>query len=242
MTEQLSAILMLSGGKDSCALAVLLKEAGINYLAVVIDNDLLSDVARSNIMKLTRALDMEVIIFRPAPSMYRQIINKGLDMEKTCSACSLLSFTFAKMVAGFFDVKRIYAGFTKYTAEAQGWEQIVEKEVDGYTLLYPFMKEYELKRIREICDKYGLEIDPTKTNCKFLKKLIDRSEDNPFTRELNLLFKDGQISQAEYDYYKAFTEPARRAKAGKNRGPGISGMDNPAGQPAKPGDDPVDPR
>lgn len=220
--SKLTSILLLSGGKDSCALAVKMKEAGIKYLAVTIDNSILSDVARKNILKLTQALDIEHIIFRPPATVYKGIIDKGMDMEKTCSACSASTLLFARMIADFFNVKVIYAGYTKYTAQAQGWDQSPEKEIDGYMMVYPFMDKYDLKEIREICAKYGLEIDPTKTNCKCINKIIDRSTDNPFTREIDLLLKDGQISQAEYDYYRAFTEPKSRAKAGsKKRGPGV---------------------
>lgn len=223
------ALLLLSGGKDSCALAVQLHKAGIKFIACTIDNDLLSDVARKNILKLTRALDCESITIRPNPSAYKKIMDMGMDMAGTCAACTATTVIWAKMVADFFGCKRIYAGYTKYTAEAQGWTKEVEREIDGYLMIYPFMAEYDLKEIKTICEQYGLEIDPTKTNCKWIKKLIDRSKDNPFTRELDLLFKDGQVSQDEYDYYRAFTEPKGKTGAGREkRDPGVPEPVDPA--------------
>jgi len=207
MGKVATSILMLSGGKDSCALAVKLVEQGEVFIAVTIDNDLLSDIARENILKLTRALGIEVITYRPDATIYKKFIDAGADMEATCSVCSATSTIFAQMIAGWLVITRIYAGFTKYTAEAQGWDKEVEKVVNGFTLIYPFMAEYDLKDIKATCVKYGLEFDPTKTNCKYIKTLIDRSVDNPFTRELDIAFKDGGVTQEEYDYYKKFTEP-----------------------------------
>jgi PP-loop superfamily ATP-utilizing enzyme len=201
---------MLSGGKDSSALTYELAKRGLNILAVTVDVGFMSDNAKQNIDKLVSALDIEHIYLRPRSSEYRAIIDKGLDMLDTCTECSIKTLQAVIFEAGVRHIPVIYAGFTRYTAMAYGWDLTPEVKLGEFTVRYPYYEEYDLAKIRRICDELGLVFDPTQTNCKHVKMLIDRSQDNPLTREAEMLFADGQISQEELSYYKRFTEPGGR--------------------------------
>lgn len=205
MTEEkvmFDGILMLSGGKDSCSLAFKLKEEGLNILGYTVHNGFLSDVALSNVEKTIKACDMDSVIWRPKHGQYQALIDENEDMFETCTKCSSLTINWAVHMALGMGVKKVYAGFTKYTAQAQDWDGIVEKDVMGITMVNPYYEEYDLKRVKKVCKEHGLVFDPTKTNCIHIKDLIDRTPDDPFGREVDLLHKDKQLTAREVKYYK----------------------------------------
>jgi hypothetical protein len=192
---------MLSGGKDSCSLAFELHKRGELFLALTVDNGFLSDVAKSNIIKLTEILDIDSIMVRPAPSHFRATIEKNGDMVSTCGECSLKCTTIGMQVARMHGIKRIYAGFTKYTAQAQGWDSVETKMLGEFEFVNPYYSDYDLNEIRKTMESNGLVFDPTKTNCIHIQRLIHKSADNPFIRELDLLKQDGFLSDDEYKRY-----------------------------------------
>lgn len=200
-------IVMLSGGKDSCALTYELVQAGKQVLAVTVDTGFLSDVAKRNIDRVVRHLDIYHIYIRPKSSEYQAIIDKGLGLIDTCSLCSFKTMYAVIGHAQIYGIKVIYAGFTKYTAMAQGWDCKPEVKLVDVTIWYPYYIDYNLQKIRTICNKLGLEFDPVKTNCKHLKSLIDRSKENPFIKEAQLLLDDKQITEQEFAYYRDFAQP-----------------------------------
>jgi len=206
-----NALLMLSGGKDSCALAFKLKEQGLNILCFTLDTGFLSDVAKSNIEKLTRILDLDSIVIKPKPSKYIKFIEDKLSLIKTCTECSYQTLKSAIAVCKQYNIDTLYAGFTVFTAKAQGW-QIIEKHIyDRVNIIYPFMVKdnYNFQAVKALMIKHGLEFDPTKTNCKFIKELIGRDVDNCFEKEIELMSKEGQIDDSERIYYSDFIKSCR---------------------------------
>lgn len=193
------AALMLSGGKDSSSIAFDLAEKGVVFIAVTVDNGFLSDVAKSNIDKLVRILDIDSVMIRPAPSHFQATIDKGGDMVATCSECSLKCLEVVMKFAHTHGIKQIYAGFTRYTAASQGWGlKKVHNEVGEFEIINPYYGEYDLNVIRKRMADNGLVFDPTKTNCIHIQRLIQKSADNPFIRELDALRDDGFIPDEEY--------------------------------------------
>ena len=203
------ALLMLSGGKDSCSLAFKLKEEGKNILCFTLDNSFLSDVAKLNIDKLTRILDLDSIVIKPKPSKYIKFIEDKLSLMQTCIHCSYQTLRSAVDVCKQYDIKTLYAGFTYMTAKAQGWPIAEKQSYDGVDIIYPFMLTYDFKAIKELMIKNGLEFDPTKTNCQHIRELISRDVDNCFEKEIDLMFKEGQIDDAERNYYSEFIKSCR---------------------------------
>jgi tRNA(Ile)-lysidine synthase TilS/MesJ len=203
------ALLMLSGGKDSCALAFDLKKQGINFLCFTLDNSFLSDMAKSNIEKLTRILDLDNVVIKPKPSLYEGVINLNESLLKTCTICSYKTLISAISVCKQFGITTIYAGFTIITAKAQGWSLESESMVDGILIKNPYKKEYDFKKIKTLLIQHGLEYDPAKTNCKHIQELIGRDIDNCFEKEIELMHKEGQIDDGERDYYSGFIKSCR---------------------------------
>lgn len=197
------ALLMLSGGKDSCSIAFDLKEKGIPFIALTVDNGFLSDVAKSNIDKLVKTLDIDSVIIRPAPSFFQEVQDMNADMKTTCTECSLRALKVALHFAKNHQIFKIYAGFTKYTSASQGWgTRRVTTHVDtpdySFDIINPYYGEYDLNKIRKTMADNGLEFDPTKTNCIYIQRLIQRSPENPFIEEMDMLRADGFVPDDEY--------------------------------------------
>jgi tRNA(Ile)-lysidine synthase TilS/MesJ len=102
---------MLSGGKDSCSLAFKLKEQGLNILCFTLDTGFLSDVAKSNIEKLTRILDLDSIMVKPKPSKYIKFIEDKLSLMQTCLQCSYQTLNSAIEVCKRYEIDTLYAGY-----------------------------------------------------------------------------------------------------------------------------------
>jgi adenylyl- and sulfurtransferase ThiI len=204
-------LLMLSGGKDSCSLAFKLKEQGLNILCFTLDTGFLSDVAKSNIEKLTRILDVDSIVIKPKPSKYLKFIEANLSLMQTCLHCSYQTLKSAIDVCKQYDIKTLYAGFTYVTAKSQGWPIVEKQSYDGVNIIYPFMVKdnYNFQAIKANLTEYGLEFDPTKTNCQHIRELIGRDSDNCFEKEIEIMFKEGQITQDERNYYSEFIKSCR---------------------------------
>jgi tRNA(Ile)-lysidine synthase TilS/MesJ len=200
---------MLSGGKDSCSLAFKLKEQGLNILCFTLDTGFLSDVAKLNIEKLTRILDLDSIVIKPKPSKYLKFIEDNLSLMQTCLHCSYHTLKSAIEVCKQYDIKTLYVGFTYMTAQAQGWPIAEKQSFSGIDIIYPFMLNYDFPKIKELMIKNGLEFDPTKTNCKYIRELIGRDTDNCFEKEIELMHKEGQINDSERSYYSDFIKSCR---------------------------------
>ena len=204
---------MLSGGKDSCSLAFLMKDEGLNFFALTVDNGFLSDVARSNVLKVCEILDIPSGITKPPISVYREAVLPLVPagMDKACGKCSSITIGIGHSTAVALGVKKIYAGFTKYTASAAGWTPAKEKELPGGVILVnPYYEKYDLDKIRGLMEKHGLELDPTKTNCRILPDILKATNiaklPNHLRDEIDLLEKDGMLKDGEAEYYKKFVE------------------------------------
>jgi len=200
---------MLSGGKDSCSLAFKLKEQGLNIFCFTLDNSFLSDVAKLNIEKLTRILDLDSIVIKPKPSKYIKFIEAKKSLIETCTHCSFETLKSALEICGLFGIKTIYAGFSKFTAQAQGWGMIEKQTLNGVEIIYPYMVAYDFPAIKELLTKNDLEFDPTKTNCQHIRELIGRDTDKCFEKEIEIMFKEGQINDSEQNYYSEFIKSCR---------------------------------
>lgn len=198
------ALLMLSGGKDSCALAFKLKEEGQNVLAFTLDHDFLSRDAKSNILKITTILDMDSVMIRPKPTEYQVFIAANATLTDTCTKCSLRTMQYAIETAKRYGINIIYAGFTKYTSRAHDMPIFPEFEHEGLTIRYPYAEEYKLREIKKTMQQYKLEYDAVKTNCNHISTLLGRDITGCIGKELDLLFEDGQMDKDEYDYYRDF--------------------------------------
>ena len=207
----IDAMLMLSGGKDSCSLAFLLKAQGVNYTAITIDNGFLSQTAFINIFKTCQILDIDHVFIRPKRSIYRTMLEPLMDkgMETVCTQCSAVTIELCRVAAHASGAKKLYAGFTKYTAAAAGWKPALEKELaDGMILVNPYYETYDLSGIRKTMADHGLELDPIKTNCVLLPELLRTTNKlglpNHLLTEIKLLLASGQITKKEYKKYEKF--------------------------------------
>ena len=211
MSNPFDALLMLSGGKDSCSLAFMLKEQGVNFYAITIDNGFLSETAFKNIFKLCKILDIDHSFNRPKPSVYQNaimpLVSEG--MERACTACSGITIELCRRIAVGAGIQKLYAGFTKYTASAAGWSPAKEKELEGGVILVnPYYEAYDLEAIRKVMGDNGLEFDPVKTNCVLLPDLLKNTNrlglPNHLKKEIHDLHADKRISDAEEKYYSSF--------------------------------------
>jgi hypothetical protein len=207
--KKYDAVLMLSGGKDSCSLAIDLKDQQ-NILCVTIDNGFLSDVAKNNIYKLKSLAGIDSLIYKPDIADYRKLVESNKSLFETCSECSAKTFRYAIDICKLLKIGILYTGFTKYTAQAQKWPVIAEHYVfDDITIISPYMKRYDFPYIKVNLTQYGIVYDPTVTNCIHIKELIARDTDNCFEKEISLMYKAGQIDDNERKSYTDFIESCR---------------------------------
>lgn len=220
--EPYDILLFLSGGKDSCSLAFFLKERGVNVLAFTNDVGFLSNVAKENIKKTVEILNIDHLMFKPSINVHRQIIkdffeDRTQSMKDVCLKCSQVIQSNGYAVAKMLGIKEIMMGFTKYNATAQIKCQSPSQVVGDIHILNPYYRHYDLKAINKTLQKYGIVTDPTKTNCKFIERIIathiERFGENPFKKELDLLLDDKQIDEEEYAYFSKFGASKREAEA-----------------------------
>jgi PP-loop superfamily ATP-utilizing enzyme len=193
-------LLCLSGGKDSCSLAFKLKEQGYKVLAFTYDTGFLSDIAIQNVLKTVKILDLPHFMWRVESSLHGKIQQDYLDdpkqtMKDICTKCSSHIQGTAITIAKNMGIDKVVMGFTKQQQEANG-------EV-SHKVINPYKKDYNLAEIEKLLKKHGIETNPIKTNCKFIKTIIKtdkkRTGENPFEREFKLLVRDGQLTKEQYD-------------------------------------------
>ena len=200
-------LLLLSGGKDSCSLAFKYKEEGLNILAITNDVGFMSDIAKRNIQKTVETLDIDHIFIKQHTKMHQSIIDDYFNdssqhMKDVCLRCSMITQNAAFIFAKLYGIRIVVMGFTKYSAEAHGYEGIPEQQVGEFIVLNPYHKNYNLKEIEKKLQEHGIITDPTKTNCQFIEKIIatdiERFGENPFKKEIDLLLENNQIDKEEY--------------------------------------------
>jgi predicted subunit of tRNA(5-methylaminomethyl-2-thiouridylate) methyltransferase len=85
-TSHYDCIVAYSGGKDSSyTLTKLVKEYGLNCLAITIDNGFIAEQARVNCQVLTAALGVDHIFYTPAPAFMKNMYVKSVT-EKAMHA------------------------------------------------------------------------------------------------------------------------------------------------------------
>ncbi|MGM0608847.1 MAG: hypothetical protein ACQESP_10560 [Candidatus Muiribacteriota bacterium] len=106
-------IIGISGGVDSSYLLYYAKEMGLNPLAVNFNNGWKSSIADNNIIKLTKALGVELISKnldeREIMSYYRAFIDASLI--DICAPCVLGTTTFIFETALKYNIKTILSGY-----------------------------------------------------------------------------------------------------------------------------------
>ena len=118
------AIVCNSGGKDSSyTLMLAVQKYGLRVLSFTLDNGFLAPAAFDNIRKVTDALGVEQLTYRPSLPFFRRVIRatatKPIYREKTlmrisagCNACISLVNTMAVRIALEKEIPIILAGFT----------------------------------------------------------------------------------------------------------------------------------
>jgi len=214
MKNSYEILLCLSGGKDSCSLAFMLREMkDLKILAFTNNVGFMSQTAWDNIMRTVDILDIDHIVWKSNLSLHQRIIDRYFaDPKQTmfdvCYQCSLLTQQAAFMFAKALGIKKIVMGFTKYDAALQKTEPIAKKQLDDITVLNPYYQQYNLDIVKHRLHKWGIETDPTKTNCLMIERIIKthirRFGKHPFQEEAEALFNDKQITQEEKEHYLNF--------------------------------------
>jgi len=118
------AIVCNSGGKDSSyTLALAVRKYGLRVLSFTLDNGFLAPKAFENIQRVTDALGVEQITYRPSIPFFRRVIRatatQTIYREQTltrisagCNACISLVNTMALRIALEKEIPFILAGFT----------------------------------------------------------------------------------------------------------------------------------
>jgi len=199
------ALLMLSGGKDSCSIALNLFKEKQNILLFINDVGFVSKTAKSNIKKIKKITGFHSVQVNEYQDFHKALVdnyfqNPKLRMEKDlCHACTELTEYTAQLEAKKRGIKVIYNG---HTSEQMGWIPKFKlkdvKIVNGIEWRIPYFKNYDLKQIKKDLKFYNIEWNPTKTNCIPIEALIQeevrRSNVNPFGKELDELVSNGSIS------------------------------------------------
>ncbi len=111
------ALVPLSGGKDSTyVLWVAVKELGLRCLAYSLDNGYLTDVAKQNIDRACRRLDVEHVYYCLAPETTNEFF--ALFMRKTgyfCSVCMRAIEMATALVADIHRVPLVFGGSSSRT-------------------------------------------------------------------------------------------------------------------------------
>jgi len=205
------ALLCLSGGKDSCSLAFKLKDKGLSILAFTNDVGFMSPIAFSNIRKVLDALDIDHVMVKPRASIHKKFIDYYFNdptqnLDYVCLQCTKVTMANALSVANSFGIKTIVAGFTKYHVQAIGIDDAFKMELAGVSILNPYCKGYNLKKIEEMLQKYDIVTDPRQTNCAYLPRIIatdmKRFGKCSIEEEFNLLLGDKQITESQYHEYR----------------------------------------
>jgi N-acetyl sugar amidotransferase len=112
-------VLGLSGGKDSCYAAYVLKKLGMNPLAVTFENQFMTGLAYANIESTIEALNLAhvVVKFDPAfmKNLYRNIF---LRAGEFCSACNVGIRASIYRIAKAYDINLIVTGQSTRTEAA----------------------------------------------------------------------------------------------------------------------------
>ncbi|OGR03536.1 MAG: hypothetical protein A2284_15865 [Deltaproteobacteria bacterium RIFOXYA12_FULL_61_11] len=78
-----NCVLAFSGGKDSAfTLAHLVREAGLKPLAVLIDHGAIAGEALENASRVCAALEVDLLILKPAPSLFRRLVRASLELPE----------------------------------------------------------------------------------------------------------------------------------------------------------------
>jgi hypothetical protein len=116
------ALVMLSGGKDSAFLLHELhsRSPGLRLLALTIDNSFMSPVALENARRSAGKLDVDHVILRPAPALYRKSFRLACTLQEAGKGCfetvdridADLGFSIAKIHAAANRIPLVVSGLS----------------------------------------------------------------------------------------------------------------------------------
>ena len=158
----------VSGGVDSSYLMILLKEAGLNPLAVNLDNGFNSDIAVQNIFKLTNALSIDletyVIEYEEIKDLLRSYMKARMPWADTPTDMAIRAVMYK--VALKEDIKFIIRGndFRSEGKQPKEWTYSDTKQL-----------KYNQKRTLSPCSRKNLNLKSFSQNGKdflFIKNLV----------------------------------------------------------------------
>ena len=210
----LNTLLMLSGGKDSCTLAYDMYRDGKSKTTVLFTNDpgFLSQVALDNIEKVCRDTGMRHI-FHKTKDAQRTIVHKffesdNLGMWDVCAACTKITTINAVNIALGQGIRDIVTGSTKFNFVDKIGTSWVKLHNGLINLYHPNVEKYDPKHVMQVCEMQGIVWDPRKTNCKYIKRIIqthyERFGENPYQSEINGLYAAGYIDENTKQKYVEF--------------------------------------
>lgn len=209
------ALLMLSGGKDSCSLALTLFKEKKNILLFTNDTGFLNDTAKANIEKIKTITKFDSVIVSDYVSYHKMLVdnyfqNLGLRMElDLCHHCTKITDYTAQLEAKKRGINVIYNGHTNLQMGLASKSKLRNiKIVNGVEWRVPFFKKYDFNEIKKELDFYNIDWKPINTNCIPIKDIIQeefrRSKINPFGLELNSFIKSRSFSETEVNKINSF--------------------------------------
>lgn len=188
------AIVCNSGGKDSSyTLALAVQKYGLRVLSFTLDNGFLAPVAMENIQRVTDALGVEQLTYRPSMPFFRKVIRATATLpiyrEQTltrisagCNACISLVNTMALRIAIEKNIPCILAGFTLGQIPANA---IVFRNH------FRFLAEGRKESLARLTEAVGAEVD---AYYNLPDALLDRVESYP--HNINLLCLEALTEEA----------------------------------------------
>jgi hypothetical protein len=188
------AIVCNSGGKDSSyTLALAVQKYGLRVLSFTLDNGFLAPVAFENIRRVTDALGVEQLTYRPSMSFFRKVIRATATLpvyrEQTltrisagCNACISLVNMMALRIAIEKNIPCILAGFTLGQIPANA---IVFRNH------FRFLADSRKESLARLTEAVGEEVD---AYYNLPDALLDRVESYP--HNINLLCLEALTEEA----------------------------------------------
>jgi len=115
-TRPYDCLVGISGGKDSCYSAYLLKKFNMNPLGYTFDNGFLTESALENIHKTVDALSIGHIFVRPNPEYMKSLYRKFLlTTGEFCTVCNIGIRSALYRVARGYGIKLVVSGHSNRT-------------------------------------------------------------------------------------------------------------------------------
>lgn len=111
-TGQYDCLVLFSGGKDSTYMLYQLVTAGLKVLAFTLDNDFISEEAKTNIRRVASSLNVDHI-FGTTPAMKAIFVESLKQFSNVCNGCFKTIYTLAVNIARERGIKYIVTGLSR---------------------------------------------------------------------------------------------------------------------------------